>query len=84
MRFTKRKMSWVDLKTDRSKVVEELFRRLVYNISDSIMYVMAETELNIIGKVLEKLVIWSQKAGMSSINRSSLPSFIIFDQPMLP
>ena len=41
------------------------------------MYVVAEPNLKSMGKVLEKLVEWSQKAEMSSVNRRSLPSHII-------
>ena len=49
----------------------------MYNISDVVMYVVAEPNLKSMGKVLEKLVEWSQKAEMSSVNRRSLPSLII-------
>ena len=49
----------------------------MYNISDVVMYVVAEPNLKSMGKVLEKLVEWSQKAEMSSVNRRSLPSYII-------
>lgn len=41
------------------------------------MYVVAEPNLKSMGKVIEKLVEWSQKAEMSSVNRRSLPSYII-------
>jgi len=77
MRFIKRKLNWPDSNTDRSKAVEELFPRLVYNISDVVVYVVAETNLKSMGMVLEKLVKWSQKAEMSSVNRTSLPSLVI-------
>jgi hypothetical protein len=77
MRFIKRNLNWPDSNTDRSKAVEELFPRLVYNISDVVVYVVAETNLKSMGKVLEKLVKWSQKAEMSSVNRTSLPSLVI-------
>lgn len=77
MRFMKRNLNWPDSNTDRSKAVEELFPRLVYNISDVVVYVVAETNLKSIGKVFEKLVEWSQKAEMSSVNKMSLPSLVI-------
>jgi hypothetical protein len=77
MRFMKRTLNWLDSNTDRSKAVEELFPRLVYNISDVVVYVVAETNVTSMGKVLEKLVKWSQKAEMSSVNKTSLPSLVI-------
>ena len=41
------------------------------------MYVVAEINIQSIDEVLEKVVKWSQKAEMSSVNRASLPSLII-------
>ncbi|KAH8809385.1 hypothetical protein F5884DRAFT_858885 [Xylogone sp. PMI_703] len=77
MRFMKRNLTWSDSNIDRSKAVEELFPRLVYNISDVVVYVVDEGNFKSMGKVLEKLVKWSQKAEISSVNRMSLPSLII-------
>lgn len=77
MRFVKRRLSWLGANADRSEVVEELFPKIVYNISDIVVYVVAETNLKSMGKVLEKLVQWSQKAEVSSVNRTCLPSLII-------
>ena len=50
----------------------------MYKISDVVMFVVTEPNLKSMGKVLEKLVEWSQKAEMSSVNRRSLPSHIIW------
>lgn len=77
MRFIKRTLSWLDLNTNRNDAIDELFPRLVYNISDIVVYVVAETNLASMGKILEKLVKWSQKAEMSSVNRTTLPSLVV-------
>lgn len=77
MRFIKRTLRWLDPNIDRSGAIQELFPKLVYNISDVVVYVIAETNIKDMGIVFEKLVKWSQKAEMSSINRRYLPSLII-------
>ncbi|KAH8880770.1 hypothetical protein GQ53DRAFT_848627 [Thozetella sp. PMI_491] len=77
MRFMTRNLYWSDSNTSRSNAVEELFPRLVYNVSDVVVYVVSESNVTSVGKILEKLVRWSQKAETSSVNRSSLPSLVV-------
>jgi hypothetical protein len=77
MSFMTRELSWGTSDTDRSKAVEQLFPRIVYNISDVVVYVLSASNLKTMGKVLEKLVEWSRKAETSSVNRTVLPSLVI-------
>jgi hypothetical protein len=77
MRFGRRSLNWPDPKADRSEVVDKLFPMLVYNISDVVVYVVPQDNIKGMGKIIRKLIQWSQKAEMSSVNRLSLPSLIV-------
>lgn len=73
----KRALEWISPDVNRSAAVEELFPRLIYNISDVVVYVVPQANMRSISAVLEKLLDWSKNARMSSINSPSLPSVII-------
>lgn len=78
MRTLTRPLSWSEsVKGYRQVALEQLFPRLLYNFSDVIVYVLAESESRKIGKVLGELIKWSEKSAVAAINRSSLPSLIV-------
>lgn len=78
LRTFKRPLSWSQsVNGHRQEALKQLFPRLLYNVSDVVVYVMTKPELKKIGAVLQQLVEWSQKSGTAAINRAALPSLII-------
>jgi hypothetical protein len=75
LNYVKRTIMWSS--SNRPKTIEQLFPRLVYNISDVVVYVVAEENSRTMGKILENLVEWSRQAEISSVNNPSRPSLVL-------
>lgn len=75
-RTFKRPLRWFQSVTgQRQDALEHLFPRLLYDISDVVVYVI--TERKKMGSVLQQLVEWSRKSGTAVVNRATLPSLIV-------
>ncbi|KAK8925538.1 Phospholipase A I [Metarhizium anisopliae] len=74
--FVRRKLSGM---TRRDYAVQELFPRLLYNFSDTVVYVVRSGTERQMESILENVLKWAHSSHSAAVNRVTLPHIIVVE-----